>query len=536
MSGHVELPSPSPSPASAGAFLSSPSGMRDTDGGPNKEGLRFKAWSASRPGRLFVAECNWKGFRPGERVPELTVATTLMEQIRASKRFICLLVEASNGSRLRISETPVTSTFFELEIFQSIVLTKPTYLLIHRSFDAGAIEPYLDLLGFAFPDWRSQLSTPLSDAQALRAIEDISNGAAASAQWRVPRTQEHAAQFHHALMRSRDQFLKRESKPIVHFLNLGRQAPQKGVCDLAAVQSLLLERDKQSTDVEVNNDRRLAISWLLLRELSVAPLLNEDGEIIERDPYLLSAWNLALSDWHNTASWGSLHSNIYIGTLSTLGTLETVREALRPIGDRLGTSTNFPGGGYATSYYSLSKLVPPNHRLDVLALARETLLLEAGDDAKNRPGCLAMLGSFALQEGKPIEAAQLYEQALAIHTHNSDLRAMGEMLCELSLAQLQCGDRSKAAMAAAEGIRLMQCDGVPGKAKIDGFLIRAMFKAAYVQLRAMRPGGAILYYQALKLARDGGYTDQYAQWGPSGIGRRIMRIVNARIGRGLSPE
>lgn len=478
-----------------------------------------------------MAECDWDGFRPGGEVAELTVAITLMSQIRASKRFICLLVGASKGSRLRVSETPIASTFFELEIFQSIVLSKPTYLLIHQSFDAGSIEPYLDLLGFAFPNWRDRLVSPLSDAQALRAIEDIVSGGSAAAKWEVPRAQDHAARFHHALMRSRDRFLKGESKPVVHFLNINRQPRRKSDCDLTAVQALLQERAKQSIDTNVNNDRRLAISWLLLRELSLAPLLNEAGEVIDRDPHLLSAWNLALSDWHSTASWGSLHSNIYIGTLSTLGTLEIVRAALRPTGDKLGTSTEFPGGGYATSYYSLSKLVPSDYRLEVLALARQTLLLEVGDDAKNRPGSLAMLGSFALQEGRPVEGAQLYEQALAIHTRNKDQRAMGEMLCELSLAQLQCGNRSKAAMSAAEGIRLMQVDEGSGEVRVDGFLVRAMFKAAFVQLRAMRPSGAVLYYQALRLAMKGGYTDQVAQWGPSGIGRRILRMANDQLGR-----
>lgn len=518
-----------PAPSSADAFLSSPSGMRDSDGGPDKNGVRYKAWESVSPGRLFVAECDWDGFKPGARIPELTVATALMSQIRSSKRFICLLTSRSSGSLVRIAETPLSSTFFELEIFQSIVLDKSTYLLVHESFDPAQIEQYLDLLKFAFPDWRGHASMRLNDLQVIHAIGDIVRGRSASTQWQVQRRRGHAADFHHALMRSRDRFVRCESKPTVHFLNLGQQKPVGSQCDVNAIESLLKKREHHIAEPDVDNDQRLAISWLLIRELNSAPLLNETGEIVQLDPFLLSAWNLVLGDWHSAASWGALHSNIYIGTLPTLGTLEMVRNALRPSGDLLGSSTDFPGGGYATSYYSLSKMVPASERRAVLALARETLLMEAEDDAKNRPGCLALLGSIVLQEGNPIEAIELYEKALTIHTRSKNQKGMGELLCELSLARLQSGQWSKAAAEAERGIALMRDDGGSDSGKVDGPLIRAMFKSAYVQLRTLRPGGAFLYFEALKLAKEMGYTDQYTQWGPAGIGNKVLRGITSRF-------
>lgn len=210
--------------------------------------------------------------------------------------------------------------------------------------------------------------------------------------------------------------------------------------------------------------------------------------------------------------------------------MEMVRDALRPTGDQFGLSTDFPGGGYATSYYSLSKIVPTRQRYTVLALARETLLLEAGDDAINRPGCLAMLGSFALQEGNSAEAVEFYERALLIHTRSGNQRGIGELLCELSLARLQSGQWSKAADEAVRGIALMRDDSDPNSGRIDGFLVRAMFKSAYVQLRTLRPSGALLYYEALKLAKNNGYTDQYAQWSPAGIGKKAWSAIVSRFG------
>lgn len=293
-----------PSPTSVKAFLSSPSGMRDGDGGPDKNGVRYKAWESASQGGLFVAECDWNEFKPSERIPELTVATVLMSQIRSSQRFICLLTSRSRGSSVRIAETPLSSTFFELEIFQSIVLDKPTYLLVHESFDPAQIEQYLDLLEFAFPDWRGCTAKHLSDSQIMCAIDDIVRARPAAAQWQVRRRHGHVADFHLDLMNSRDRFFKRESKPTVHFINLGRQTPVRSQCNPDSIKSLLTERESLSADPDVNNDRRLAISWLLLRELCAAPLLSTDGEIVLSDPFLLSAWNLALSDWHSAASWG----------------------------------------------------------------------------------------------------------------------------------------------------------------------------------------------------------------------------------------
>lgn len=65
--------------------------------------------------------------------------------------------------------------------------------------------------------------------------------------------------------------------------------------NLAAIADLM--RNRRPFEEEQDNDRRLTFSWLLARELMAAPLLNRQGEVVQRDPLVLAAWNAALIDW-----------------------------------------------------------------------------------------------------------------------------------------------------------------------------------------------------------------------------------------------
>lgn len=517
------------SPTPTKAFLASSTQATGRETLSSKSGVRWNAWceAGGRVSSLFVSEFAWPDVHTDTR-SALDVATLLLGQVRASQRFICLLMGDSSGSSIKPRETMLSTTFFELELFQAIVLDRPTYLLVHNSFKPEALGPYLDVLGFGFPDWRSRIQSMIGDSETVAAIVRIARGEAAE-EWRVRRSLNAPSDFHNALFRSRDRFARGESSPQTHFLSLNHHAGTASSTgpNLDAISDLMHHR--RSFEEEQNNDRRLAFSWLLTRELLTAPLLDHQSNVVQRDPAILTAWNVALKDWHGAASWNGLHSNIYLGTLPTLNTLDVVRQALRKDGSTGAAeqSTEFPGGAYCSSYYSLAKLLRGNDKRFALDLARKTLLMGRDEAAvASVPDNLALLGSIALEFGEPQQAVQHFERALDIKRGlNASPRAIGEVLCELAFARMFTGQTLRAIGESREGIDLMHMPDASGQYVIDGFLVRALFKAAAIHFRAGRVlRGLQLYSEASGHARDKHLDDQYRQWRPWALVERALRL------------
>jgi len=520
-----------PLPARTAAFLSSPTRMRE---GSSPSHLRANALAelGGQVADLFVAEKAWQRF-DNRSTPALDIASALMTQLRMADRVIFLLVGETSGAAMREEGWTSSTTFFELEIFQSIVLSKPTYLLVHESFDAASLGPYLDLLDFAFPDWRARAQNRMTDRAAIDAIKKIARGGSAK-QWKVGSQQMRSLEFHGALFRGRDRFLRRETAPIAHFMDMPRRAaPRGGLVNGDLVAQLI--RSRKTFEEEEDNDRRLAYSWLLIRELLAEPLLDSAGQIVQRDPLLLSAWNLALGDWHGAASWNGLHSHIYLGTIPTLGTIEMVRRSVQVLGPTsFSQTTTFPGGAYASSYYSLSRHVPGRLRSEALNIARETILLESDPRTQPfHPGLQALMASIALESGNAVEAVEIFEKVLLFHIKSgSNSRSIGEVMCELAFARMFAGDVQRAAAESAEGLRHLETPGPSGKPIVDGFFVRATFKASVAHARAFQPRAAVtLYRGALRNAKEKRLYDQYEQWRPRGLLRRVWRTVIAKLRR-----
>ena len=379
-------------PTATKAFLASTTRRTQEKSSPQRSGLRWEAWSAAgeKAETLFVAEWAWDNVHRGTH-PDLDIATLLLGQVRLSGAFICLLNGATAGAAMTPRDTELSTTFFELELFQAIVLDRPIYLLVHASFEPEALGRYLDLLEFGLPDWRDRAKTKMGDAEVLRAVSEILRGK--GRQWRVQRRPNAASALHAGLFHARDRFARNESSPRIHFLQLDRQTAASSAAEpnLSAISDLM--RNRRPFEEEQNNDRRLAFSWLLARELMAAPLLNRQGEVIQRDPVVLAAWNAALKDWHGAASWQGLHSNIHLGTLPALDTLDVVRQVLRRSGpeDAFGGSTEFPGGSYSSSYYSLAKRVRASDKRFVLDLAQRMLRMNVDEKTlMSIPGNLAV--------------------------------------------------------------------------------------------------------------------------------------------------
>ena len=515
------------------AFLASITRRTQEQAPAERSDLRREAWSAAgeKVEVLFVAECARKEVNP-DTLSHLDIATFLLGQVRLSATFICLLTGVSTGAAMTPRETELSTTFFELELFQAIVLDLPIYLLVHESFNPEALGPYLDLLEFGLPNWRDQLRAKKGDAEILRAISQILRGKGGP--WKIEQKLNAAPTLHTGLFYARDRFARGEPLPRVHFLQLDRQIVSARTIEpnLAAIADLL--RNRRPFEEEQDNDRRLAFSWLLVRELMLAPLLNNRGEVIQRNPLVLAAWNAALTDWIGAASWLGLHSNIHLGTIPALDTLDTVRQALRGSGvdDSYGGQTDFPGGAYCSSYYSLAKRVQPGEKRFVLDLAERMLRFESDEkELMSIPGKVTMLGSLALEGGRPQDAVAHFEAVVNMHRRSNAIpRAMGKALCELAFARLFSGQLALAMGESREGVQLMQIPGANGEYVVDGFLVRAMFKSAAIHLRGgqLRRGFA-LYRDALCHAQAKHLDDQYGQWKPSALARRVAGGVWQRL-------
>lgn len=524
----------------AKAFLASTTGLSESEEATRKSGVRWAAWEATEgPGSLgtssvdlFVAEYAW----PADAIDNtsaLDIATALLHQLRNSKRIILLLTGGSRGSVIKPRAVSLSTTYFELEVFQSILLQKPLYVLVHQSFTPSELEPYLEILSFAIPDWRVHTNERLSDSGVVSAAAAITKGQ--GGQWRV-KTQNQSAAMHSRLLQARDRYISGASRSKAHFLRLDNlhYHPSRSKINGDAVLDLLMHR--RPFEVEQDNDRRLAFSWLLLRELMAEPLLDEFGEVVQRDPVILAAWNAALRDWHGAASWMGLHSNIYLGTVPTLDTLDSVRAALRTVGpvDTYGEPTEFPGGAYSSSYYSLSKRVLGHDRLQVLDLALKLLKMGV-DEATFRavPGNFSMLGSIALERGNPGEAVEHFNTLLRMHESlKSTEREIGQAQCELAFAMLALGEGTRALSEANSGLMKMLKSTLGGEAIVDGFLCRAMFKTAFVNFRQMRfLHGWHLYRQAQTYATEKKLDDQFRQWSPGSLAQRAGRRLVEKLSK-----
>jgi hypothetical protein len=487
--------------------------LASSDGRASEGTLREAAWqvAGAHHSKLFVAEIARPDINQAD-YESLDIAAFLLGQIRRCRRFICLLHGQSRGSPISLSGKPVSSTFFELELYQAVRLGLPIYLLVHETFKPEELEAFLDLVDFGFVDWRARASHHLGDAQIVAAVGDIVGDRKQAQQWLVAPELLNSPRMHQSLWLLRDHIRRGDSEPKFHFLRANRIASQ-GRVDQDTVRQLMLSR--KPFEEEPDNDKRLARAWLLARELLNEPLFNGTGAIMSKDPIILEGWNAMLTDWHGAASWGGLHSHIYLGTLPTLNTLAMVRKQHQTFFPRSQSEVDpmrFPGGAYASSYYSLAKRLPSKHRPEAFETAVRMLKMgqESGDTSGSN--MLAVMGSIAFARRQFGEAVSLYQQAAAIREReDKGGRAHGEILCELALGRLFVGSVRRAARDISEGLAIMHAPR-NGIVVEDGFLVRALRKGTIIYLANGQIRKALdCHAEAKALAIKHNLDDQLAQ-------------------------
>ena len=319
-------------PIAAKAFVSSCTYLSREKGDQASDGvaqLREKIAEAAAPhGGAFVSEKQ----RPELTAPlysNLQIAKYLLQQVRSCEKFIFILFGEDQGHRLNLDGAQLTSTFFELELYQAAILGKPIYRLCSKAFRPAQQIQVLRLLDFGFLEPTSQFEQ-LEDVEISSAVVEILLNKPRAERWRVSSTEVSPDALVERLMRSRDRRFGDQAKAPMHFLDLpnsGMLQNAPSLADMDVVSSLMKTQGRQSLEDHV--DEKLAWAWLVMRELMVEPLLDPAGKMIVRDPIVLAAWNAALTTWHGAASWSGHHGHTRIGTMPTLVTLSDVRRAIR---------------------------------------------------------------------------------------------------------------------------------------------------------------------------------------------------------------
>lgn len=534
-----------PIPMAAKAFVSSCTYL-SREGGDlafnEVVSLRREIAKAAAPlGGAFVSEVQ----RPELTVPfysNLQIAKYLLQQVRSCEKFIFILFGEGQGHRLNLDGAQLTSTFFELELYQAAILGKPIYRLCSKAFRPAQQIQILRLLDFGFLEPTSQLDQ-LEDVEILSAVVAILSNEAHAERWRVSSAEVSPDALVERLMRSRDRKFGDQLKAPMHFLDLpnsGMHQNAPSLADMDVVSSLMKAQGRQS--LEDHMDEKLAWAWLVMRELMVEPLLNPAGEMMVREPIVLSAWNAALTTWHGAASWSGHHGHTRIGTMPTLVTLSVVRRSIREdshspasVADHFGTSIVDPVGAFGSSYYSLAKMVRNPLRATVLSEVHSCLDQAEKLEPHAAAGILAVRASTCLLEGRRAEAVALYERSFQISLSQGQSKSnLGAIICELGFAQVQNQEFRKGRRTLEEGIALLQDQEMRGVRVDHGHMVRALVKVALANVLTGHLWKGAQYLADAHSIADSKGLDAYAVRREIRYVGRFFDAARKRIRRGSS--
>lgn len=418
----------------------------------------------------------------------LTIADELLESIRNSKRFVCILGGAGRGSAVRVAGQDSNVSFFEIELFHAALLRKPIHVFVIDGFCPDArLARLLELLHFAFPHWDDL--QPLTELQVFERIGRLIRRPA------MPRFMSRLGSHSvirrivHSLFIGRSHIGAGVTKRDVRFLDDGR-TPSSSRPNLDLAIAAL-----RSARVERNEQNRLSRIWIAVRELMI------DLEGGKPDTDGLIHLNDALGQWASAASWYGLHGHIQMGALAALNSTADVRRTLRERDVKTVDAQvlAFPGGSLASAKYSIAKLLPSRLAKaamlkDALSNANSCSALEddpLGDALSVRASILAAIGA------RTASVADYEEVLRRRKAAGADDPSVGIALSELGFAYVLSGQRARGKGMIEDGVQLLR-----GHARA-GFLARARRKLAAAHLMTGRPMAA---YRELQLSRQAART------------------------------
>lgn len=444
------------------------------------ENLRAKIYNEVG-GKTYVYVDEQFKRRDIPRQDDLEAADELISRVREANTFICILGGTSHGSEIKVDGQSSSVSFFEIELFQAALLEKEMHVFVRDDFTPEPpLEALLEILRFAFPEWRGLKRQ--SESDILLGVERVVEGTLhrrASKHWlklRAP-INRLVQSFYTARARNRP-------NPSVLFLH-GATEPRSEGPRLEILRPLATAIEHQ-----LNEEKRLSRLWIGLRELMAY------GYEDMRDKELLGYWNHLLAEWARAGAWYGLHADTPLGCLAALNSLTRVRERLGMLcrGKNEPGDTAFPGGALASSKYSIAKrLYVKSDREARLNEALRDLHRSLDIPGGDRSGLLAIRGSIFRQMGRMAECIGDYEEVLRIRkqTH-APVSQIGEALCELGFGYLRDLSPRKGLRLCQEGVEMLKQGGRAG------FLARGLRKLAVAYLVNGRLGKA---YEARQEAR-----------------------------------
>lgn len=437
---------------------------------------------ALAPDRIWGAEGRDE-FDTRMGVPSFAIVDRLVERVRESRVFVCVLRDRYGSS---VFENAESVSFFETEIYQAA--------LFHNNAHFFLMEPFT-------PDAR------------LRGLIEIVNTIRPGI---IPNKIQSKAQVLNAIRRVVDETsnIRRPSlalslRRLVGALAIRRGHPRPDIEFFDRVfrpVSARPDRDHIASLLgglsgEAGIEQRLTRMWIALRELSAAPY--DDPAFTE----YLPLWHDALGAWASASAWYGLHGHLYAGRLAAVNS--ALKILALPGWPRRTHPVSIHGskGGRASEYYSIAKLVPGRRERDLyfsLALTDvNDAISNVGGDIS---GHLSIRGHIYRTQGKTQSALADFRQMHRLRKERGDAGGIGEALSDLGLTELTLGRMRDACAHLREGAEMLWSAGN------YTFAIRAQKRLALAHLRSGRP---IMALQELWDAYDRAKERQvYAQITP----------------------
>jgi tetratricopeptide (TPR) repeat protein len=429
--------------------------------------------AAARYGGIYVDEQDHP--RKFPLADPLEAVDELIEQIRQSELFVCLLARPDHGSPIEGSLV----SYFEVELYQAALLQKPTLMIAFDGFTPGPeLAEVLRLFQSAFPSssWRI-----VNNEQ--QAIDAISQGlTSVQKRFRICIGRGDRRRFVTELWRARaaQQELTGHETP-TRFLE-----PRRGSGRLPRVDEVNKWMDRAAT--QQDQQRRLARLWVAFKELSVAPWDDPANSVY------LPLWSKLMAEWTRAAAWYGLHGHMPLGRLAAAKTLKDID--VRSQGSRLASGdadAEGPAGALASAHYSVAKLLLDKsgqawHFRESMAQVNDALKLNSDSD-----GLFAIRGSIHLQLGETSSAIADYNRVLILRQKRSaSNNSIGEALSELGFGYVRGGQILKGRRLIEDGLRLLDDQAL-------GFRLRAERKLAVAQFAT---GRWIRAFKTLTAARS----------------------------------
>lgn len=451
---------------------------------------------------IWLAE-NQKNLDLTAPTPSLDKAMICIEGVRESETYVAVVRER-HGTGVDLSSTErLQASYFELELFEAALLGKPSYVFIMKGAEPGPrITSLLRLLAPALPGLRWE---PLEEDEIFQRVETILVRQSRPKFYNIlQRAVASGGHMSDLLTRVRHKsYVPARESPPIEFLD-GLTDPTASIPQEALVQSIL-----QRARFELNQNSKLSILWLAIRELMGAPI---------SDPTMrsyLPLWDSALSDWNSAAAWFGLHGHPSMGCLAALGSQSRIRH-------QMAKSCHDLHGALASEYYSIAKnLGSATLKRSMLDASREhiSVAMLEGETAN----LLNIRGSIRGAQGDVSGRIEDFNLALSLRLDGevSSLSEIGVAKSELGFALVLSGKVSVGIAHLEDGVAMLEnCPQL-------GFLVRAKRKLGRAYLRAGSPKLAIATLAAAhSLANDIKAFDQVSQI--DRIAARLDRLFTLR--------